>query len=35
VDWLDIDLAIGEPKDGETVEQRMAAHIRWLDECEI
>jgi Fe-S-cluster containining protein len=35
VDWLDIDLAIGEPKDGETVEQRMAAHIRWLDEREI
>ncbi|APV48543.1 hypothetical protein BWI17_01880 [Betaproteobacteria bacterium GR16-43] len=35
VDWLDIDAAVGEPQPWETVEQRMAAHIRWLDAQEI
>ena len=35
VDWLDIDAAIGEPQPWESVEQRMVAHIQWLDAREI
>jgi Fe-S-cluster containining protein len=33
--WRDIDMAIGPPKPGETLEARMAAHIRWLAAQEI
>ena len=29
-DWLDIDLALGEAKAGESVQARTAAHIEWL-----
>jgi Fe-S-cluster containining protein len=34
-DWLDIDGALGTPHAGESVEQRMAAHIQWLDQREL
>jgi Fe-S-cluster containining protein len=34
-DWLDIELALGAPRDGESAEQRMAAHIRWLDQRDV
>lgn len=28
---MDIDLALGEANAGESVEERMAAHILWLE----
>jgi Fe-S-cluster containining protein len=33
--WMDIDSAIGPPRNGESIEGRMAAHIRWLGEREV